>query len=59
MLCLSLVVMRCQPLRRALASCSKNQKNLESNILEQSASCFESSRISLCVSVGYLRGRKR
>ncbi|TQO77209.1 acetyltransferase [Vibrio cholerae] len=36
-------VMRCQPLRRALASCSKNHQNLEFNVLEKSASYFESS----------------
>ncbi|MBO1382983.1 general secretion pathway protein GspI [Vibrio cholerae] len=40
LLCLSLVLMRCQPLRRALVSIKKNHQKLRFNVLKnQLSSC--------------------
>ncbi len=51
-------VMRCQPLRRALASYRQESSKSRLNCSENLVSCFEKIRIDLCVSIGYLRGRK-
>ncbi len=51
-------VMRCQPLRRALASYRQESSKSRLNCSENLVLCFENTRIDLCVSIGYLRGRK-
>ncbi|NAR41089.1 acetyltransferase [Vibrio cholerae] len=50
--------MRRQPLRRALASYRQESSKSRLNCSENLVSCFENTRIDLCVSIGYLRGRK-